>query len=311
MRSLNAACNRPATILVTGITGQVGHDLLATLAPLGRVIGLDRSGLDLAQPDSIRAAVRRLAPDLIFNPAAWTAVDAAEAQPELAMRVNAIGPRVLAEEAERLGAWLVHYSSDYVFDGSGDRPWREDDPTLPLSAYGRSKLAGERAVAAACRRHLILRTSWVYSLRGSNFLTTIQRLAGERDTLRVVDDQTGAPTSSAALAAASALIARRLRSGPPPTAGAYHASCAGRTTWCGFARAIIDRLPAVAEALGTPAPQRRPRVEPIGSADYPSVAPRPRQTVLDNAKLAGEFGIRLPAWEAALDDLIAAHRPRA
>lgn len=302
-----AGANAPMKILVTGISGQLGHDLVGALAPLGRVVGLDRRTLDLASPDSIRTALRRLAPDVIFNPAAWTAVDQAEAEPEAAMQANATGPGVLAEEAERLGAWLVHYSTDYVFDGNGTRPWREDDPTAPLGVYGRSKLAGEQAVAAACSRHLILRTSWVYSLRGRNFLATMHRLAGERDELRVVDDQIGAPTTSAALARAGMLIARRLRTGPPPAAGIYHASCAGRTSWCGFARAIVERLPAVARALGAPPPQRRPRVQPIRTEDFPTPAARPRWSVLDNGKLAREFGIALPDWQAALDRLLAPH----
>ncbi|MFP5459967.1 MAG: dTDP-4-dehydrorhamnose reductase [Gammaproteobacteria bacterium] len=297
-------------ILVTGVSGQVGHDLLRTLAPLGEVVGLDRASMDLGSPDSIRAAVRRVAPALIFNPAAYTAVDRAESEPDEAMRINGIAPGVLGEEAARLGAWLVHYSTDYVFDGGGARPWREEDPTGPLGVYGRTKLAGEQAVAASGCRHLILRTSWVYSLRGRNFLTTMHRLACERDELRVVDDQVGAPTSSAALADAGAALARRLRADPPPGSGLFHMSCAGEVSWCGFARAIVDRLDAVSRALGAPPPARRPRVTPILTEDYPTPAARPRNSVLDNGRLARDFGIALPAWEAALDALLASGSER-
>lgn len=292
-------------ILVTGVSGQVGRELLRTLAPLGEVIGLDRAAMDLEAPESIRAEVRRLAPALIFNPAAYTAVDRAESEPELAMRINGLAPGVLGEEAARLGAWLVHYSTDYVFDGSSGRPWREDDPTAPLGVYGRSKLAGEQAVAASGCRHLVLRTSWVYGLHGRNFLSTMHRLATERDELRVVDDQVGAPTTSAALAEAGAALAQRLLDGPPATGGVYHMSCAGTVSWCGFAQAIVDRLPAVARALGAPAPVRRPRVTPIRTEDYPTPAARPRNSVLDNGRLARDFGLRLPHWEAALDALLA------
>ena len=296
-------------ILVTGVSGQVGHDLLRTLAPLGEVIGLDREALDLASPDAIRAVVRQFSPTLIFNPAAYTAVDRAESEPEQAMRINGIAPGVLGEEAARSGAWLLHYSTDYVFDGSGTRPWREDDPTGPLGVYGRTKLAGEQAVAASGCRHLILRTSWVYSLRGRNFLSTMHRLATERDELRVVDDQIGAPTSSAALADAGAALARRLLADPTADSGVFHMSCAGAVSWCGFARAIVDRLDAVAQALGAPAPARRPRVTPIRTEDYPTPAARPHNSVLDNGRLAQQFGVQLPHWEAALDALLATQPP--
>ncbi len=296
-------------ILVTGVSGQVGHDLMRTLAPLGEVIGLDRQALDLASPDAIRAVVRQFSPTLIFNPAAYTAVDRAESEPEQAMRINGIAPGVLGEEAARLGAWLLHYSTDYVFDGSGTRPWREDDPTGPLGVYGRTKLAGEQAVAASGCRHLILRTSWVYSLRGRNFLSTMHRLATERDELRVVDDQIGAPTSSAALADAGAALAPRLLANPTADSGVFHMSCAGAVSWCGFARAIVERLDAVAQALGAPAPARRPRVTPIRTEDYPTPAARPRNSVLDNGRLAQQFGLQLPHWEAALDALLATHAP--
>lgn len=290
-------------ILVTGVSGQVGHDLMRTLAPLGEVVGVDRATMDLESPASIAGVVRRVRPDVVFNPAAYTAVDQAESDVERAARVNAQAPGVLAEEAARLGAWLIHYSTDYVFDGRAQAPYREDDPTGPASVYGRTKLEGERAVSASGCAHVILRTSWVYSLRGRNFLTTMHRLAGERDELRVVDDQVGAPTTSDALAAAGAALVPLLARRPP--SGVYHMTCAGAVSWCGFARAIMDRLPDVARALGAPAPQRRPRVTPIRTEEYPTPAVRPRNSLLDNGKLARELGLRLPDWEAALDALLA------
>jgi dTDP-4-dehydrorhamnose reductase len=293
-------------ILVTGVSGQVGHDLMRTLAPLGDVIGLDRSALDLANPKSIAGVVRRIGPDLIFNPAAYTAVDRAESEPDLAMRINGIAPGVLAAEAARSGAWLIHYSTDYVFRGDSTRPYREYDPTGPTSAYGRTKLEGERAVAASGCRHLILRTSWVYSLRGRNFLGTMYRLARERDELRVVDDQIGAPTPSAELALAGAEIARKLRAGDRPDSGIYHMTCAGAVSWCGFATAIVDRLPAIALALGDPPTDRRPSVVPIQTEAYPTPAARPKNSRLDGSKLERALGIRLPDWETALDALLAA-----
>lgn len=295
-------------ILVTGVSGQVGHDLMRTLAPLGEVVGVDRATMDLESPASIAGVVRRVRPDVVFNPAAYTAVDQAESDVERAARVNAQAPGVLAEEAARLGAWLIHYSTDYVFDGRAQAPYREDDPTGPASVYGRTKLEGERAVSASGCAHVILRTSWVYSLRGRNFLTTMHRLAGERDELRVVDDQVGAPTTSDALAAAGAALVPLLARRPP--SGVYHMTCAGAVSWCGFARAIMDRLPDVARALGAPAPQRRPRVTPIRTEEYPTPAVRPRNSLLDNGKLARELGLRLPDWEAALDALLAGTHAR-
>ena len=291
-------------ILVTGIAGQVGRDLLAELAPAGDVVGLDRAAMDLASPQSIRDAVRRVSPGIIVNPAAYTAVDRAESEPELAMRVNGEAASVLAQEARRLGAWLVHYSTDYVFDGTKPTPYREDDPTGPVSVYGRTKLAGEQAIAASGCRHLILRTSWVYSLHGRNFLLTMQRLAGERDELRVVADQLGAPTTSLAIAQATARLLARLRAPAEGLDGIYHMTCGGATSWCGFAQAIVERLPHIAQALGLPAPQRRPSVTAIRTEDYPTPARRPANSVLDNGKLQRTFGIRLPDWEQAFDALL-------
>ncbi len=303
-------------ILVTGVTGQVGHDLLAALAPLGEVVGVDRAQMDLASAASIRATVRQVGPSLIFNPAAYTAVDRAESEQELAMQVNGVAPGVLAEEAARIGAALVHFSTDYVFDGSKRVAYTETDPTAPLGVYGRTKLAGEQAIAAAGCRHLILRTSWVYSLRGRNFLTTMHRLACEREELRVVDDQHGAPTTSIEIARASAALAARwlgtdardAAAGDAPADGVYHMTCAGSTSWCGFARAIVERLPAVAAALGGTPPRHRPTVTGIATAQYPTPARRPAYSVLDNAKLRAASGVALLAWEDALDALLAARQ---
>jgi dTDP-4-dehydrorhamnose reductase len=298
-------------ILVTGVLGQVGHELLRTLAPLGEIVGVDLAEMDLTSPDAIRRTMRSVAPALVVNPAAYTAVDRAESEPELAMQVNGVAPGVIADEAKRLGARLVHFSTDYVFDGTKAGAYLEDDTPAPASVYGRTKLAGEQAVAASGCRYLILRTSWVYGLRGGNFLRTMFRLAGERDELRVIDDQHGAPTTSLALAEACALITTRWLAESPTGAaqaalldGTYHTTCAGSTTWCGFARAIVDRLEPIARALGEPVPARRPTVTAIGTADYPTPARRPANSVLDNSKLANTFGVELPHWEAALDALM-------
>ncbi len=319
-------------ILLTGAGGQLGTELLGALSGLGEVVATDRSRLDLADADSIRAAVRSAEPGLIVNPAAYTAVDQAESQPDLAEQINARAVAVLAEEARRAQAWLIHYSTDYVFGADTPRPIdppdaagapratatnrgrpaprarREDDPTSPLSVYGRTKLAGERAVQASGCRHLILRTSWVYSLHGRNFLTTMHRLARERDELRVVDDQFGAPTTSTALARASALIAAHIVDPARAQAvsqGVYHASCAGSTTWFGFASAIVERLDEVAIALGADPPERRARVSAIPTSAYPTPAARPQNSLLDNSKLATAFGVRLPDWRDAFDALLA------
>lgn len=306
---------KPMKILVTGVLGQVGHELLRTLAPLGEIVGVDLAEMDLTSPDAIRRTMRSVAPALVVNPAAYTAVDRAESEPELAMQVNGVAPGVIAEEARRLDARLVHFSTDYVFDGTKAGAYLEDDTPAPASVYGRTKLAGEQAVAASGCRYLILRTSWVYGLRGGNFLRTMFRLAGERDELRVIDDQHGAPTTSRALAEACALITARwladASSGAAHGAlleGTYHTTCAGSTTWCGFARAIVDRLEPIARALGEPVPARRPNVSAIGTSDYPTPARRPANSVLDNGKLARTFGVALPNWEAALDALLAEPR---
>ena len=276
-------------ILLTGRNGQVGSALLATLPALGEVIAVDRRQLDLASSDSIRSAVRDARPQVIVNAGAYTAVDQAERQEPLALRVNGEAPAVLAEEAAELGALLVHFSTDYVFDGEKTSPYLETDAPNPLNAYGRSKLAGERAIQASGCRYLIFRTSWVYAETGHNFLLTMLRLAREGKPLRVVDDQHGAPTSSRLIAAATAEALTRLGDGP----GLYHMSAAGSTTWYGFARAIFHRAGLT------------PSLTPIASVDYPAPARRPRNSLLDNGLLM-RHGIRLPSWEAGLDELLPA-----
>jgi dTDP-4-dehydrorhamnose reductase len=275
-------------ILLTGATGQVGWELRRTLAPLGEVKFFDRFGLDLADTPPLVATVRALQPEVIVNAAAYTAVDKAEGERDLAFAVNATAPRVLAEEAKRIGALLVHYSTDYVFDGEKASPYVEDDPTHPLSVYGESKLAGEQAIARSGCRHLTLRTSWVYGPRGRNFYLTMLRLAKERPELRVVDDQVGAPTSSLEIARATAALLGK------GAQGLYHMSAAGETTWCGFARAILKRA-----GIETP-------VAAIRTEDYPTPAKRPRNSRLDCSKLRRETGVALAGWEAALDEVAAA-----
>lgn len=281
-------------ILLTGGSGQVGWELLRTLSTLGDVVSLERSALDLADPDSIVKAVRGIKPDLIVNPAAYTAVDKAESEPVLAMAINGHAPAILAEEAKRIGAALIHFSTDYVFDGAKATPYTERDATGPKGVYGVSKLAGEQAIQGVGAPHLILRTSWVYGRRGKNFLLTIQRLAREREVLSVVDDQYGAPTWCRLLAEATAQIVAQ---GGTDVAGylrerggVYHMSCAGRVSWHGFAGAILERMSG-------PVAQLRP----IPSADYPTPAARPPYSVLDNARVAEVFNVRLPDWLVALD----------
>jgi len=283
-------------ILVPGKTGQVGWELQSALAPLGAVIALDRSGMDLASPGSIRRAIRDAKPQVIINAAAYNNVDKAESEPELAMQVNGVAPGIMAEEAKRLGAILVHYSTDYVFDGELDRPYVEDDPTNPLSAYGRGKLAGEQAIRESSATHLIFRTSWVYAARGHNFLRTILKLARERTELRIVDDQIGAPTWARAIAEITAQVLAtnsgnldKLRE----KSGRYHLTAAGATSWFGFAGAIL------AEAKGTLG-KDLPRLIPIPTSEYPLPARRPANSRLDNSKLVQTFGLTPPSWEAML-----------
>lgn len=277
-------------ILLTGKNGQVGYELERSLQGLGEIIAVDRNKMDLSDLDQVRSVVRSVKPTLIINAAAYTAVDKAESEPELAMRINGEAPGVMAEEARKLGAGMIHYSTDYVFDGSKAGAYLEDDPTCPINVYGSSKLAGEQAVTAANIPHLILRTSWVYGTRGKNFLLTIRRLAAERDTLSIVSDQFGAPTWSRTIADTTAHIVAANRGRiDPATTGIYHLTAQGRTSWHGFTQAIVDH----------PSTPNKPFVKPILAAEYPVPASRPPNSSLSCERLAQTF-CGLPQWDAAL-----------
>jgi len=274
-------------ILLTGAAGQLGFELARLLPAHGEVQALDRAALDLADADAIAAAVRRIEPQIIVNAAGYTAVDRAESEPALADAINARAPAVLAAEAKRRDALLIHYSTDYVFDGTSGQPYREQDRTHPLNVYGSSKLAGERAIAASGVAHLILRTSWIYGWRGQNFLLTMRRLAATRDELRVVADQFGVPNWSRVLAEATAGLIARGAAALAAKSGIYHLSGRGRASWFDFARAIFDDAD-------------RPRVVPIATAEYPTPARRPASAVLATAKFEEAFGIVLPDWREML-----------
>ena len=296
-------------ILVTGKNGQVGFELQRRLAGLGQVIAVGRDEMDLSDPDAIRRAVREAKPDLIVNAAAYTAVDQAESEPELAQAINGIAPGILAEEARRAGAALIHYSTDYVFDGSKTAPYTEDDEPRPINVYGRTKLAGERAIQAVDAPHLILRTSWIYGARGKNFLLTILRLAKERAELSIVDDQIGAPTWSRAIAAATGTILEHLRYGQPAfrdacagKCGVYNLTAAGQTSWHGFAAAILANAAIARPGQSAFALERVPVLKPIPTEQYATPARRPRNSVLSNAKLQRAFGLAMPGWKASLAD---------
>jgi len=295
-------------IVLLGKDGQVGWELQRALAPLGDVVALGRSDGDLREGDAVAAKVRAVAPQWIVNAAAYTAVDRAESESELAQLVNATAVGALARAAHATDAWLVHFSSDYVFDGSGERPWREDDPTAPLGAYGRSKLAGEELVRASGCRHLILRTSWVFAARGTNFVRTMLRLARERDALRVVADQVGAPTGAELIADVTAHAIRRAGS-EPQLAGTYHLAAAGEASWNAVARRAIAR----ARERGAPVRVADGAIEAIASAAYPQAARRPLNSRLDTTKLRTAFALTLPPWQAgvdrAVDELTAAKEP--
>jgi dTDP-4-dehydrorhamnose reductase len=303
----------PCKVLLLGKSGQVGWELERCLATVCEVVALDHQGMDLANPDSIRKTVREIRPSLIINAAAYTAVDKAEAEAELAMAINGIAPGILAEEAKRLGAALIHYSTDYVFDGTKRSPYTEDDEPHPLNVYGKTKLAGERAIQAVGAPHLILRTSWVYGARGKNFLLTILRLAQEKQELRIVDDQTGAPTWSRFIAQATvqivghALYASRGKATPHWTefAGVYHLSCGGETSWYGFAQAALEKLRHTS-AVNRPMPQ----LSPIPSAGYATAAARPAYSVLSNAKLMDDYAFMLPHWQHGLEFVLLDLKPR-
>jgi len=298
-------------VLVTGARGQVGAEVARALEGRATVVARDRSTLDLADREAIRARVREDAPRVIVNAGAYTAVDRAEAEPDAARTVNAIAPAILAEEARRAGALLVHFSTDYVFDGEKRAPYVETDPVNPLNAYGRTKLEGEQAIAASGCDHLVLRTSWVYAERGSNFVLTMLRLGATQPELRVVEDQRGAPTSSRQLAHALVELllpddrARAIESADVDrlraASGLYHATAAGETSWFEFARAIFEeraRRPGLAFAI--------PRVHAIATREYPRPARRPPYSVLSNAKLDATFGVRIPDWRQGLRETLSA-----
>lgn len=289
-------------ILLFGKGGQVGWELQRSLAPLGELVALDFDSRELcgnfADLPGLAATVRAVAPDVIVNAAAHTAVDKAESEPELARILNASAPGVLADEAQRLGAWLIHYSTDYVFDGSGSTPWRESDAPAPLSVYGRTKLEGEQAVAR-CTRHLIFRTSWVYAARGGNFAKTMLRLARERETLSVIVDQIGAPTGAEMLADVTALALQRVRT-DPELAGLYHLAAGGETSWHGYACHVIE----YARRRGMDIKVAADAVRPIPATDYPLPAPRPLNSRLDTSRLQATFGLVLPAWQRGVERML-------
>jgi dTDP-4-dehydrorhamnose reductase len=283
-------------IVLFGKNGQVGWELQRALAPLGEVLALDRRSAehhgDFAQPAALAQTVRSLRPDVIVNAAAYTAVDKAESEPQQAAAINAEAPRVLAHEAAAIGAWLVHYSTDYVFDGSGDAPRTEEAPTAPLSAYGRSKLDGEQQIRASGCRHLILRSSWIHSARGGNFARTMLQLAAERDALKVVDDQHGAPTGADLVADVTAHVLR-MALADPSLAGTYHVAAAGATTWHRYASLVIDW----AREQGLPVRVAREAVRAVPSSEFPTAAQRPLNSRLDTTKLRAAFGLTLPPWQ--------------
>ncbi len=290
-------------ILIVGNAGQLGRELEKIFTGFGPITGVDRESVDLADAEQTRELVRRAAPDIILNAAAYTAVDRAESERDLAYAINEQAPRVLAEQALRRNALFVHYSTDYVFDGGKSSPWVETDTPNPLNVYGASKLAGERAVEGVGGKFLIFRTSWVYGPHGNNFLLTMLRLARERDRLSIVDDQIGGPTTSVELARATHLIVTGILadsfSTPHDWAGLYHMTCGGSVSWFGFAQAIFARA---AELLAV----KPPTLTPIATKDYPTPAARPRNSVLSNAKLQARFAEKLSPWETALEETLQA-----
>ena len=291
-------------ILLLGKNGQIGWELQRSLAPLGDLVALDRHSTDhcgdFSNLPGLAATVRALRPDVIVNAAAHTAVDKAESEPDLARTVNALAPGLLAQEAAQLGALLVHYSTDYVFDGSGSRPWTEADAPAPLSVYGRTKLEGEQLIQAAGPNHLILRTSWVYAARGGNFAKTMLRLAQERERLTVIDDQFGAPTGADLLADVTAHAIRQLRQ-RAGDAGLYHLVAGGETSWHGYAKHVLAQAERAQSAIKIIAKE----VAPVPTSAFPTPAQRPLNSRLDTAKLQATFGLRLPAWQQGVDRMLA------
>jgi len=291
-------------ILLIGGNGQVGHALISALQPLGEVVVVTRTELDLSDVRAIVPLVTRVKPDIIVNATAYTAVDRAETESELAHTINAVAPRLLAQAAHEVGACMVHYSTDYVYAGTKKTPYLESDETQPLSAYGRSKLAGERAVAEACPRHLIFRTSWVVGAHGGNFLKTMLKLAQERDALRVVADQVGAPTSADLIAETTAQILSVMAEPPgaDPRWGVYHLTAGGQTNWHAYASYVI----AQARAAGWPIKVADEAIAAIMTEDYPVAATRPMNSCLDTYKIRQTFGVNLPDWRVGVDGVLAA-----
>ena len=290
-------------ILLFGKNGQVGWELQRSLAPLGELIALDRHSADLCGDlgnlPGLAATVQRVRPDLIVNAAAYTAVDRAESEPALARTVNALASGLLAQEAARLGAWLVHYSSDYVFDGSGSRPWAETDAPAPLNVYGQGKLEGEQLIQAAGAQHLIFRTSWVYGARGGNFAKTMLRLAQERERLTVIDDQFGAPTGADLLADVTAHAIRQVLQ-QPADAGLYHLAASGEISWHGYANYVLAQAQSMQPALKIKATE----VAPVPSSAFPTPARRPHNSRLGTQKLQSTFGLSLPPWQAGVTRML-------
>jgi dTDP-4-dehydrorhamnose reductase len=289
-------------LLLTGKNGQLGFELQRSLAPLGRITAVDSADCDLSKPDDIRRLIRTASPDIIINPAAYTAVDQAESQPDIALAVNAQAPAVLGHEAAKLGIPVVHFSTDYVFDGTKTTPYREDDPTAPLGAYGRSKRDGETALQSATPRHLILRTSWVFGAHGQNFAKTMLRLAQERTELRVVADQIGAPTSAPLLADLTAHLVRQMQTKGTKDFpfGLYHVSATGATNWCEYARHVLNAAIIKGYRLNVGPGQ----VIPIASEEYPTLARRPKNSQLDTSKFTSTFGLTLPEWQLGLNHIL-------
>ena len=281
-------------ILLTGKNGQVGWELNRSLSTLGTVFALGRDQIDLSKPETLGSVIQEIKPNIIINAAAYTAVDKAESEPELTMTVNGIAPGVIAEEAKKIGAGMIHYSTDYVFDGKATAPYKEEDPPCPLSVYGKSKLAGDKGIMQAGIPHIILRTGWVYSLRGSNFLLTMQKLAQTKDQIKVVDDQIGGPTWSRAIAEGTARILEQCRGAKKSAifshSGIFNMSCGGETSWFGFANKILELSSLIKDT----------ELISIPTIEYPTPAVRPRNSLLSNIKLKQAFHYEMPHWQDAL-----------
>lgn len=289
-------------ILLTGKNGQVGFELQRALAPLGEINAVDQTECNLADRNAVRALVQAIQPDIIVHPAAYTAVDKAESEPALASAINGVAPSILGEEAAKIGALVVHYCTDYVFDGAKQTHYTEEDAPSPLSVYGKSKAAGTQALCQQTAHHLVFRTSWVFSAHGGNFVKTMLRLAAERESLNVVADQVGAPTSAALIADVTAQIIgqyRRTERNAFPY-GLYNLVAAGETSWCGFARAIVE----AAHQAGRPLQLKPENIHPISTAEYPLPAPRPANSRLATGKLEQTFDLRMPPWQEGLTHVL-------